>query len=123
MSEFALTMSDVVGFIQEKADATDLDTVIDAVKTRRKLLRDQAVAAVKEGMTVTVHDISPKYFAGLRGTVKSINRLSRKPNAVITLDRESTRTLAFSSTKYTSLADKDDFDLTGVPLSCCKPDA
>lgn len=123
MSESALSMSGVVGFIQENADTSDLDTVIEAVKTRRKLLRDQAAAAVKQGMTVTLYDISPKYLVGLRGTVKSIDRHSRKPNAVITLDRESTRTLAFSSTKYTSLADKDSFDLTGVPLSCCKPDA
>ncbi|MCI2421136.1 hypothetical protein MOQ72_27200 [Saccharopolyspora sp. K220] len=121
MSESALTMSGVVGFIQENTDTNDLDTVIESVRTRRKLLRDQAAAAVKEGMTITIYDVSPKYLAGLRDTVKSIDRLSRKPSAVVTLDQESTTTLAFSSMKYASLANKDSFDLTGVPLSCCKP--
>lgn len=121
MSESAIAMPDVVGFIQEKADANDLDTVTEAIKTRRKLLRDQAAAAVKEDMTVTVYDISPKYLAGLRGTVTSIDRASRKPNAAVTLDKESTTTLAFSSTKYASLFGEDSFTLTRIPLSCLKP--
>lgn len=119
----AMSMPAVVGFIQESADANDLDTVIEAVKARRKLLQDQAAAAVKEGLDVTLHNISPKYLNGLRGTVKSIERLSRKRTAVVTLDEESTRTLSFSSAKYGFLASSDSYDLNGVPLSCCKPTA
>ncbi|WP_269189754.1 hypothetical protein [Haloechinothrix halophila] len=42
---------------------------------------------------------------------------------MVTLDQESTRMLAFSSAKYGFLANGDSYDLTGVPLACCKPTA
>ncbi|WP_034271043.1 hypothetical protein [Haloechinothrix halophila] len=58
MSTATMSMPAVVGFIQESADANDLDTVIEAVKARRKLLQDQAAAEVREGLDVTLYNLS-----------------------------------------------------------------
>ncbi|GAA2783029.1 hypothetical protein [Saccharopolyspora taberi] len=119
MSASVLTSSDVVGFIQERADEHDLTTVIEAVKARRQMLRDQAAAAVKPGLEVVIDDISPKYLQGLRGVVKSIDS-GRKRRAVVTLDRESTTTLGLASSKFGFLVGRDSYDLDGIPVTCCK---
>ncbi|MGW4528864.1 hypothetical protein [Amycolatopsis sp. NPDC004378] len=120
MSTATLELPDVVGFVLERADENDLDGIAQAMKSRRGILREKAAAAVTEQATVTIADISPKYLNGLSGVVKEIVNGRGKRHATITLDKASTSTLAFSSGKYGFLAGRDTYDLSGVPLSCCK---
>jgi len=119
MSTAPLELSDVVGYVLESADENDLDGIAQAMKSRRNILRVKAAAAVTEKATVTIDGISPKYLNGLSGVVKEIVN-GRGQHATVTLDKASTHKLAFSSDKYGFLAGRDSYDLTGVPLSCCK---
>ncbi|GAA2679065.1 MULTISPECIES: hypothetical protein [Actinosynnema] len=113
-------LRDVVGFVLEHADKSALESITQAVKSRHGVLREKSAAEVTENATVTIRDISPKYLNGLSGVVKKIVRGHGKPHATVTLDKVSTDTLAFSSTKFGHLAGRASYDLTGVPLSCCE---
>lgn len=115
-----LELPTVVEYVLERADEHDLNGIAQAMNSRRRLLREKAAAAVTVGATVTIADISPKYLSGLVGTVKDIVAGRGKRVATVTLTKESTATLGFSSNKYGFLVGRDSFDLTGVPLSCCK---
>lgn len=115
-----INTTDLIAFVLNQADETDLDALVQAARERRKALRTIAAAAVKEGVTVTIRDLTPRYCNGLTGTVKAIETVRRDRCAVITLDRDSTRRLALSSGKYGLTLDDDSYDLTGVPLTCCK---
>ncbi|WP_447008697.1 hypothetical protein ACRAKJ_25770 [Saccharothrix sp. DSM 118769] len=114
-------MAEVIGFVLERADESDLDRIIDAVKKRRGLLRDKAAADVKEGKPVTLYGLKPAYLNGLTGIVKSIEP-GRTTRAVVRLDRQSTMALAYSSDKYASLSGRDSYDLKGIPVTCCRVD-
>ncbi|QFZ20516.1 hypothetical protein [Saccharothrix syringae] len=113
-------LRDVVGFVLEHADKNALDHITQAVKSRHDVLREKAAAEITENATVTIRGISPKYLNGLSDVVKEIIRGRGKPHATVTLDKASTDTLAFSSTKFGHLAGRTSYDLTGVPLSCCE---
>lgn len=115
-----LTAQDLITFVLNQASEGDLDALFDAARRRRDALRAIAAAAVSEGDTVTIRDISPKYLNGLTGTVKTIETIRNKRCAVVTLDKDSTQKLALSSTKYDWLFNHDSHDLPGIPLSCCK---
>jgi hypothetical protein len=121
MSTAPLALPDIVGYVLEQADENDLDGIAEAMASRRRLLREKAAAAVTVGAPVTIADIRPKYLVGLVGTVKEITTGRGGRIATVTLTKQSTQTLAFTSGKYASLAGQDTtYDLTGVPLSCCK---
>jgi hypothetical protein len=60
MSTAPLSISAVVVFIQENADENDLDSIIEAVRTCRRLLQEQATAAVKPGLAVTIRGPYPR---------------------------------------------------------------
>lgn len=119
MTDGAATMAEVIGFVLEQADESDLDRITDAVKKRRGVLRDKAAADVKEGKQVTLYGLRPAYLNGLTGTVKSI-KPGRTRKVVVTLDRRSTSVLAYSSADYHSLHGQDSHDLTGIPITCCQ---
>lgn len=115
-----LTRTDLVRFVLNQADEADLDALIEAARERRKSLRAITASSVKEGATVKLRDIKPKYLIGLTGTVKAIETIRRKRCAVVTLDRDSTQKLAISSPSHGWLFNHDSYDLTGIPLSCCE---
>lgn len=112
-------LPDVIAYIIDKADESDLDTLTLSIRRRRDALRAVAAAAVTVGASVTIRDVSPKYLNGLTGTVTNIETRARKQIASVELDRESTRRLALSSTKYAYLIDHRSYELSGVPLACC----
>jgi hypothetical protein len=120
MSTATPELPDVVGFVLERADENDLDSIAQAMKSRHGILREKAAAAVTEQATVTIRGIKPKYLTGLSGVVKEIVNGRGTRLATITLDKASIDTLAYSSTRYAFLAGCDSYDLSGVPLSCCK---
>lgn len=115
-----LTTKDLITFILNQADEAALDALFEAARRRRDALRAIAAAAISEGDTVTIRDISPKYLNGLTGTVKAIETIRNKRCAVVTLDKDSTQKLALSSVKYDWLFSHDSHDLPGIPLGCCK---
>lgn len=120
MPTATLELADVVGFVLQSAGETDLDGIARAIKSRRSVLRE--IAAAKVGVTaeVTIADISPKYLNGLSGVVKEIVDGRRGRIATIALDKGSTSTLAYSSSKFRFLAGQESYDLSGVPVSCCR---
>lgn len=115
-----ITTADVAEFITGSATEEDLDDVISAVNTRKRTLRDLRAMEVKPGAKVTLTDLSPKYLNGLSGVVHSTmgGRGIRRVN--VTLDAESTRTLASQSTKYFIAANDEEYLLEGVPAASCQ---
>lgn len=113
------SITDVVAYIQQQADEHDIDSVLAAVKTRRKLLQDQEAAAVKEGSAVELRGLRPKYLNGLAGTVARIESNGARRIATVTLDATSTQRLA-SVPKYNSLFGQDSYDFWGIPLTALR---
>lgn len=120
MTAATIELSDLVRFVQERATADNLDNIVDAVKSRRSVLASIAAANLATGAPVTIYNIKPKYLSGLSGTVKEIIRGKGAPYATVTLDEDSTATLAYASTKYASLRDRNSYDYQGIPLTCLK---
>lgn len=110
------SITEVVAYIQQQADEHDIDSVLAAVKTRRKLLQDQAAAAVKEGADVELRGLKPKYLNGLTGIVARIESTGPRRIATVTLDKESTQRLA-AVPKYGYLFTHDGYDFRGIPLT------
>lgn len=69
-------MQDVLRAISEM-DTKDLNSVVDAVKDRRKVLSalkgQEALATVKIGDLVALQGLSPQYINGSRGVVERIS--------------------------------------------------
>lgn len=120
MPESTMNVSDILRFVLERADETDLDRLARAIRSRHRTLKEKAAAGVTEGVKVRLDGINPKYLAGLTGTVKSISPSGRTRRAVITLDKQSSSALALATEKYRFLIGKDSYDLTGIPVTCCQ---
>lgn len=120
MPDTTLTLPDIVAYVLEQAEETDLDGVVNAVKNRREILRAKAAAAVTVGDPVTLADLSPAYLNGLPGTVKDITTRGTKRIATVTLTAQTASQLSFTGTKFAHLAGTDKpYDLH-VPASCCR---
>ena len=122
--EFVMTsvpeeLSDVVNYVLERADESDLHTIAQAIDQRRRELQKNASVAVTVNATVIIGDVFPPYLTDLAGIVKAIT-----PGGVqyltLTLDPASTSRLAASSSTYAHLAGRESYDLPGVPLSSCR---
>jgi hypothetical protein len=116
----AVTITDLIAFVLNQADPSDLDALRGALSKRDRTLQEITAAAVKPGVEVTLQRISPKYLVGLTGTVKSISERSTR-RAVVTLDKRSTQLLALASTRFRIPFDADSYDLSGVPVTACVP--
>lgn len=108
--------SDVIAFIVARADAVDLDNIINAVKARRKALGQINAAAVRPGVEVRLDGLSPKYLNGLTGTVKSVSG----GRCVVTLDRNSTTSLRYAGQRFRIPTEHMEYDLAGIPTQCAK---
>lgn len=116
MTSATLSMQDVTQHIVNTATEEDLDTLFEAVRTRRKVLRDLRAMSVRDGAEVTLQGISPKYLNGLTGTVQPGRRGQRVD---VLLDEESTDRLRYASRKIFIPAETKRHVLTGVPASTC----
>lgn len=115
------TLTDALTFITGEADAADLDRVLDAVKTRRKIIGAMRAATVGTGDTVTLAGLSPKVLNGLTGVTLRINGARTD----VELDSVGTQRLSFSNTRFADsarmcLRDGKGYTVRGVPLSCCE---
>jgi len=106
-------------FILSHATEEDLTRITETVKQQRTTLAAIRTAALTTGMPVQTAGLSPRYLNGLTGT---ISRIGGK-RARVTLDAESTDRLRLSPTnrRFHVPFDATNYDLTGVPLSCCLP--
>lgn len=120
MSNATTDMTSVLGFVLQEASGDNLDNLVEAIKSRRRILADIAAATLSEGATATTYNLRPKYLDGLSGVVKDIVRNHSKPYATVVLDKASTAELSLSSSKYHHLSGRDSYDLAGIPLSCLK---
>lgn len=77
--------AELVTFVIAAATRGDLDA-LDEI--RRQRITDLVSTSVKVGAEVTVTDVSPKYLAGLTGTVESVDTSEAK--CVVLLDEQST---------------------------------
>lgn len=109
------SVADVLDYVHSRADEQDLEALIEAVRTRRKVLGEQRAATVRIGSEVRLDGLSPKYLNGLTGTVESV----RASRADVRLDKASTSTLRFTGRKFSIPADEEEFLLRGAPKSCC----
>ena len=119
MTSVPAELSDIVNYVLERADESDLDAVAQAIDQRRRELQDRPPAAVTVNATVTISNIFPAYLAGLSGVVKAITP-GDVQYVTLTLDQASTNKLAAVSPTYAHLADRDSYDLPGIPLTCCR---
>lgn len=122
--EFVMTsvpeeLPDVVNYVLERADKSDLDAIAQAIDQRRREWQEKAPAAVTVNATVTTSNVFPTYLAGLTGVVKAITP-GDVQYVTLTLDQASTNKLAASSKAHAHLAGRSSFDLPGIPLSCCR---
>ncbi len=109
--------ANLLAFVVNEADADDLDRIIEAIKSRRRTLRDLRAAVVQKGAAVTLDGLSPKALNGLTGSVETITG----QRADVRLDETSTRELAWSRTKFAGPAQSaETYVLHGVPLGCCQ---
>ena len=110
-----MSLLDTLTFIDDHADEKALNRIVTAVNTRRKVLAARRAALIDEGDSVRIDGISPKYLAGMTGTVKSI----KGKHATVTLDEASTDVLARKGNRrFYVPAGVDTYDLSGIPLSC-----
>lgn len=120
MSDILMTLPDVVAFVLGRAGETDLEGVMNAVNSRREILREIAAAAVTVGAPVTLADLSPAYLNGLPGTVKDIATRGNKRIATVTLTAQTASKLGDAGSRFAHLAGTDrPYDLR-VPASCCR---
>lgn len=119
------TLTEALTFITGEATGPDLERILDAVKTRRRIVGAMRAATVAVGAQVTLTGLSPKALNGLKGKVTTIS--GNRGN--VELDRDGTETLAYSNTRFrvqalTSLRSTDDefrgVTIAGVPLQCCE---
>jgi hypothetical protein len=117
----ATTITDVLGYIAGSATDDELERVLHAYKTRRKMLQQVRAASVTVGASVTLDGLSPKALNGLTGTVASIdgNRAS------VELDADSTTRLAFTNTRFAQRAMSKHnvggtYTVPGIPMGCLK---
>jgi hypothetical protein len=89
----SVTLEQVLGYITDQASSNDLDAVRAVVESRREVL----AAAIREDQTVRLHNLKPKYFNDLTGTVRSVNRQAQgRMHAEVLLDEKSSDLLRFS---------------------------
>lgn len=114
--------SDVIAFIAARADETDLDNIINAVKARRTMLGRINAAAVKVGAAVRLDGLSPKYLNGLTGTVSIVSG----GRCSVVLDEHSTTALRYAPrSRYAGAIamlpeGEDRYTLSGIPTQCAK---
>lgn len=108
--------ANLLSYIVLNADEGDLERIIQAVKDRRRTLRDAVAASVTEGATVTLDGLSPKALNGLVGDVVTI----RGKRADVLLTEKSTDGLRWTRTRFYVDPDVKRHLLAGVPTSCCK---
>ncbi|MCX5207487.1 hypothetical protein OG897_39555 [Streptomyces sp. NBC_00237] len=119
------TLEQMTAFIVGDADDAALEHIIEAVNTRRRgdRIKAETVAAatVTKGATVELAKLSPAYLNGLKGIVSEVDRPRRgKPRATVTLDADSTDVLRYNgSRKFFVAPGVTNYDLHGVPLTCC----
>jgi hypothetical protein len=97
----------VLSYIHSTNEDGDLDVIFDACRARRKTLGSIKAATVKEGDRVRIDGISPKYLAGVTGTVTSIDRSRKGGIAVVEADRP-----VFGSRH------RGETTIAGIPTAC-----
>ncbi|MDA3644360.1 hypothetical protein LZ318_30890 [Saccharopolyspora indica] len=117
MSEPAISITDVVRWIQESSSEGDFDVILKAINTRARALLDQAAANVRTGSRVRTHSLKPKYLNGLTGTVKTIETERGKRLATVSLDADSISKLG-TTQRYGHLWGQEKHDFAGIPVHC-----
>lgn len=117
MATTAATLDQVLDYVHGHADEQEITALYDALNTRRKALNDRRALAVREGLSVRLDGLSPKYLNGLTGTVESISG----KRADVRLDEHSTSVLRYAGNKFYVAADVNEYVLHGVPKGCCLP--
>lgn len=108
-------MSDLataVSFVLNSATRDDIERLADAIRTRQKVLRAEAAAAVTVGMTAKIEGISPKYLNGMVGEVVSIEGSA----ATVRLDKASTSKLR-GTQRFGWMVNEEEHPMGGIPLS------
>lgn len=108
------TITDVLAYIQTRADAADLDALSGAVRARQRDLGAQNAANVRVGVAVTTYNLSPKYLNDLTGVVEAVSG----SRADIRLDEASTARLRRTGRRFYVPQDETQHLLTGVPKAC-----
>lgn len=112
-----LTITDTVDFLHSQATEQDLDTVLQAIRLRRKALGNITASAVQVDLDVRLDGLSPKYLNGLTGKVTDL----KGDRATVRLDENSTDTLRVRSRgkRFYIPELTAEYDLGGIPMSCC----
>lgn len=112
------TITEAVTFIQDAADESDLDVLMQSINQRSRILAQRRVADVRVGSTVRLERLSPRYLNGLDGEVVSIEG----KRARVLLDEVSTETLRRAPrSRYRVPLECKRYTLGGVPLTACIP--
>lgn len=109
------TITEVLDYVHARADEQDLDSLLQALRTRRKVLGEQRAATVRSGLEIRLDGLSPKYLNGLTGTVVTLDG----NRAEVRLDERSTTQLRGSGRRFYVPAGEIEYLLTGIPKSCC----
>jgi hypothetical protein len=101
----------------DKANADELDMIVNAAKARRQFLTSTNVGFMKVGTKVSFRNLSPKYLNGLTGTVVAIN--STGSRGTVKLDNDSTERLASTNQSRFYVESGIPYTMVGVPLKAC----
>lgn len=112
------TITDVLDYVHTRADDQDIESLVQAARTRRKVLGEQRAATVRVGLEVCLDGLSPKYLNGLTGTVDTLDG----NRAAVKLDEVSTDRLRTSGRRFHVPIDTRRYLLGGIPKACCLPD-
>jgi hypothetical protein len=116
-----VTMDEVLDFIGQLPDATQVAKVQEASARRLSVIDKEALAGIVAGRRARINDtLRPALLRGLTGTVQGRNRTGTR--AGFLLDEESTRILRRDprNTKYRIPEDTKRFRLpgSGIPVPC-----
>lgn len=109
------TLTDAMTFVQDHADEEALKRLQGAMRARHEVLAQRRAADVTVGCTVRLDGLRPQYLNGLTGEVLA----TPDGCARIRLDEKSTEDLRYAGRKYHVPAGVTNYELGGVPLTCC----
>ena len=109
-------VNDVIGFVAGHATEDDLNTILDAIKLRRSVLKNARQAELTVGTWVETTGLSPKYCNFLQGEL-----IGKGKSSTVLLDERSTSRLRISGAKRFYIpASTERYELTGIPAGCLK---
>lgn len=111
------TLQSVLGFVASHATERDIEQILEAAQTRRKVLAQVRSAALSVGTKVTLGGLRPKYLNDLSGTVRIING----QRCDVSLDEASTNRLRYAGKRFIVRPDVTSYVLKGVPVTCARP--